>query len=220
MGMAQYAVFRSPYNFKDPEIYLPERWLDEEGPYKNDRREALQPFSFGPRNCIGRKFVDVLFSSCLPDFFPPFFFSPFFFIFQNILVADDILTQLSSFSLANIEMRLILAKVLFNFDFELTPECANWPKDQYIYTSWEKIPLKVHITSRATKTWNITVYVQHIRYEVDPTVMIPGLWSCRRIQDSISSILKWFFLLHRTLLRPYLYIRAEICSVFYSIVQY
>ncbi|EED14437.1 cytochrome P450, putative [Talaromyces stipitatus ATCC 10500] len=105
MGMAQYAVFRSPYNFKDPEIYLPERWLDEEGPYKDDRREALQPFSFGPRNCIGR-------------------------------------------NLANIEMRLILAKMLWHFDFELTPECANWPKDQYIYTSWEKIPLKVHITTR------------------------------------------------------------------------
>jgi cytochrome P450 len=59
MGMAQYAVFRSPYNFKDPEIYLPERWLDDEGPYKNDRREALQPFSFGPRNCIGRKCVYI-----------------------------------------------------------------------------------------------------------------------------------------------------------------
>lgn len=60
MGMAQYAVFRSPYNFKDPEIYLPERWLDAEGPYKNDRREALQPFSFGPRNCIGRKYVYIM----------------------------------------------------------------------------------------------------------------------------------------------------------------
>ena len=67
MGMAQYAVFRSPYNFKDPEIYLPERWLDDEGPYKNDRREALQPFSFGPRNCIGRKYVyiSIIFVSSL-----------------------------------------------------------------------------------------------------------------------------------------------------------
>lgn len=56
MGMAQYAVFRSPANFKDPELYLPERWLDTDGPYAKDRREALQPFSFGPRNCIGRKY--------------------------------------------------------------------------------------------------------------------------------------------------------------------
>jgi cytochrome P450 len=56
MGMAQYAVFRSPANFQDPELYLPERWLDTDGPYANDRREALQPFSFGPRNCIGRKY--------------------------------------------------------------------------------------------------------------------------------------------------------------------
>lgn len=56
MGMAQYAVFRSPANFKDPELYLPERWLDTDGPYAGDAREALQPFSFGPRNCIGRKY--------------------------------------------------------------------------------------------------------------------------------------------------------------------
>lgn len=63
----------------------------------------------------------------------------------------NMLTGLCSYSLANIEMRLILAKMLWHFDFTLTPECANWPKDQYIYTSWEKIPLKVHITTRATK---------------------------------------------------------------------
>lgn len=55
MGMAQYAVFRSATNFYDPESYLPERWLGEDERYANDKHEALQPFSFGPRNCIGRK---------------------------------------------------------------------------------------------------------------------------------------------------------------------
>lgn len=138
MGMAQYAVFRSPYNFKDPEIYLPERWLDDEGPYKNDRREALQPFSFGPRNCIGRKYVHIFIVS-----------SPSSPLSQTC--HHNMLTGFCSYSLANIEMRLILAKMLWHFDFTLTPECANWPKDQYIYTSWEKIPLKVHISTRATK---------------------------------------------------------------------
>ena len=58
LGMAQYAVFRSPTNFADPEEYIPERWLPNADPkFDNDKREALQPFSFGPRNCIGRKCV-------------------------------------------------------------------------------------------------------------------------------------------------------------------
>ncbi|KAF2712060.1 cytochrome P450 [Pleomassaria siparia CBS 279.74] len=38
------------------------------------------------------------------------------------------------------EMRLIIAKVLFNFDLELCPESANWA-DQRIFTLWEKKPL-------------------------------------------------------------------------------
>jgi cytochrome P450 len=53
MGMAQYAVFRSPWNFYDPESYIPERWFSDDPKFANDKREALQPFSFGPRNCIG-----------------------------------------------------------------------------------------------------------------------------------------------------------------------
>ena len=49
-------------------------------------------------------------------------------------------------SLANIEMRLILAKMIWWFDLELMPECRNWPGDQFIYTTWEKIPLKIKVT--------------------------------------------------------------------------
>lgn len=49
-------------------------------------------------------------------------------------------------SLANIEMRLILAKMIWWFDFELMPESAQWPYEQYIYTTWEKIPLKIKVT--------------------------------------------------------------------------
>ncbi|KAH6875620.1 cytochrome P450 [Alternaria rosae] len=43
------------------------------------------------------------------------------------------------------EMRLILSKVLFNFDLELLPECRNWIADQKIYSLWEKTPLMVRI---------------------------------------------------------------------------
>ncbi|KAI4665836.1 uncharacterized protein J4E78_003301 [Alternaria triticimaculans] len=43
------------------------------------------------------------------------------------------------------EMRLIMSKVLFNFDLELLPECRNWIADQKIYSLWEKTPLMVKI---------------------------------------------------------------------------
>jgi cytochrome P450 len=38
------------------------------------------------------------------------------------------------------EMRLILAKVFYNFDLELCPESSNWD-DQNTYFLWEKKPL-------------------------------------------------------------------------------
>lgn len=56
VGIHQYAQYRSEENFAEPEVFAPERFLDLDDPkWKNDRRDALQPFSFGPRNCIGRK---------------------------------------------------------------------------------------------------------------------------------------------------------------------
>jgi cytochrome P450 len=38
--------------FHMPEAFIPERWLD---PDTKDVKEASQPFSLGPRMCIGRK---------------------------------------------------------------------------------------------------------------------------------------------------------------------
>ncbi|KAL9000490.1 MAG: hypothetical protein Q9169_000783 [Polycauliona sp. 2 TL-2023] len=43
----------STSNFKDPESFVPERWLGD-GEYSNDRKQASQPFSVGPRNCVGQ----------------------------------------------------------------------------------------------------------------------------------------------------------------------
>lgn len=43
-------------------------------------------------------------------------------------------------SLAYHEMRLILAKVLYSFDYELTPESKDW-NDQETYILWQKKPL-------------------------------------------------------------------------------
>ncbi|KAF2685242.1 cytochrome P450 monooxygenase-like protein [Lentithecium fluviatile CBS 122367] len=53
VGIAQYAAYRSRTNFKDPDKFAPQRFLDDEE-YKNDNRSVVQPFSVGPRNCIGQ----------------------------------------------------------------------------------------------------------------------------------------------------------------------
>lgn len=50
----QLAMNHSRENWTEPERFRPERFLDSDL-FPNDRREALQPFSVGPRNCIGRK---------------------------------------------------------------------------------------------------------------------------------------------------------------------
>lgn len=55
VGINQYAMFRSPLNFCDADAFAPERSIDADEKWIVDKREALQPFSFGPRNCIGRK---------------------------------------------------------------------------------------------------------------------------------------------------------------------
>ena len=50
----QYACYRSKTNFKNPDDYVPERWLDDPE-YASDQRKAFQPFSYGARNCIGKR---------------------------------------------------------------------------------------------------------------------------------------------------------------------
>lgn len=54
--VSQHAANHSPRNFTEPDAFAPERWLDERpGKYESDKREVVQPFSFGPRNCLGKK---------------------------------------------------------------------------------------------------------------------------------------------------------------------
>ncbi|KAM6538079.1 hypothetical protein FALCPG4_003961 [Fusarium falciforme] len=54
LGIWQWALNRDPNNFTDPETFIPERWLGDPR-FANDKTDALQPFSYGPRNCIGKK---------------------------------------------------------------------------------------------------------------------------------------------------------------------
>lgn len=48
-----YAAYHSSLNFHRPDEFIPERFIDKDN--FHDRRDVLQPFSFGPRNCIGKK---------------------------------------------------------------------------------------------------------------------------------------------------------------------
>jgi averantin hydroxylase len=56
VALQLYAACRSSSNFHRADEFLPERWLAGANPaFAADRREASQPFSIGPRNCIGRQ---------------------------------------------------------------------------------------------------------------------------------------------------------------------
>ncbi|UPX09963.1 uncharacterized protein EKO05_0000639 [Ascochyta rabiei] len=54
--VSQHAANHSARNFADADAFVPERWLAGErgDKYEEDRREVVQPFSLGPRNCLGK----------------------------------------------------------------------------------------------------------------------------------------------------------------------
>ncbi|EUC27912.1 hypothetical protein COCCADRAFT_110493, partial [Bipolaris zeicola 26-R-13] len=109
VGVNHWSYNQSSENYKDPELFTPERWLSKENgsveqyeKFADDQRKPFNPFSFGPRNCIGK-------------------------------------------SLAYAEMRLIMGRLLWNFDIALEPGFENWEK-QKVYILWEKSELKVRLT--------------------------------------------------------------------------
>ncbi|KAI0995216.1 Cytochrome P450 monooxygenase [Podosphaera aphanis] len=107
VSVAPIAANQNPKNWTNPDKFVPERWYkDEKCPeiYRTDKRKVMQPFSFGPRNCIGK-------------------------------------------NLAMAEMRLIIARVLWNFNLQLDSHNSNW-FDQKVYLLWEKKPLMVKLTLR------------------------------------------------------------------------
>ncbi|KAL4744100.1 cytochrome P450 [Aspergillus similis] len=102
LSVNQWATYRSAENFKRPDEFIPERWISSE--FASDNKASFQPFSFGPRNCLGR-------------------------------------------NLAYHEMRVILAKLLFHFEFSLLPESIGWEKQKTFFL-WEKHDLMVQLKPR------------------------------------------------------------------------
>ncbi|KAF2136205.1 uncharacterized protein K452DRAFT_322568 [Aplosporella prunicola CBS 121167] len=105
-----YATYHSGSNFALPHRFAPERWLDspDANPiFAADHRDALQPFSLGPRNCIGK-------------------------------------------NLAYAEIRLILCKLLWNFNVHMDAESEHWT-DQEAHFVWDKPALMVRLEERPAK---------------------------------------------------------------------
>jgi cytochrome P450 len=60
VGIFQWASTHSPENFHNPDTFHPERCIpDPPKEYANDFKESMQPFSFDPRNCIGKNLAYV-----------------------------------------------------------------------------------------------------------------------------------------------------------------
>ncbi|CAI6237285.1 unnamed protein product [Periconia digitata] len=100
VGVHHYSTYHHPDNFYRPNDFLPERWLAgtrDALPFSNDNRDCMQPFSFGPRNCLGK-------------------------------------------NIARAEMRLLLAKLLFKFDWRIESGQEQW-MEQQLQGFWQKKPL-------------------------------------------------------------------------------
>lgn len=113
LSVYQWATFQNPVNFVEPESYIPERWLPATHPqyeerFTADNRAVFKPFSYGPRDCIGK-------------------------------------------NLAFSEMRLIICRLLYRFDFELAHNQDSWHHDQSIFGIWQKSPLYLKLRQRDQK---------------------------------------------------------------------
>lgn len=102
------AAYRLEYNFADPDKFAPERWLGDPR-YESDKRDVLQPFAVGPRDCLGK-------------------------------------------NLAYAETRLVIARLLWSFDFSVPDEqrdLREWFECQKTFVMWQKPPLLVEVKCRA-----------------------------------------------------------------------
>lgn len=53
ISVNQLATYSMEENFRHADEFHPERWLGDEE-FRDDRLDALEPFSVGPRNCLGK----------------------------------------------------------------------------------------------------------------------------------------------------------------------
>ncbi|KAL3298791.1 isotrichodermin C-15 hydroxylase (cytochrome P-450 monooxygenase CYP65A1) [Colletotrichum asianum] len=102
VSVDQWATSHSPRYWKDPYSFIPERWLDES---YGDNKEASQPFSKGPRACLGS-------------------------------------------NLAYLEMKIIVAKMVFLYDWELVSKEVDLMAQARLFLMWKKPALMVRFHRR------------------------------------------------------------------------
>ncbi|CAH0038772.1 unnamed protein product [Clonostachys solani] len=101
IGIHHYAFYRNPNYYQLPDSFIPERWQDDLQ-FNSDAKKVFQPFSFGPRNCIGK-------------------------------------------NLAYAEMRLILARIIWNFDIRLAVDSEEWIERSKVFSLWSKPDLNAYL---------------------------------------------------------------------------
>lgn len=56
-----WSILRDPTNFHAPSQFIPERWIETSSEGRTgDKLDRSLPFSYGPRGCLGRKWVPLL----------------------------------------------------------------------------------------------------------------------------------------------------------------
>ncbi|KAL4758044.1 cytochrome P450 [Aspergillus foveolatus] len=105
VSVGGWAASHNPVNFRDCDTFIPERWLNDA--YSDDIKSGMQPFSLGPRGCIGK-------------------------------------------NLSYMEMRIILARLVWNFDIISTDGAWQWDpegemKHMKAYTTWQKPDLNARV---------------------------------------------------------------------------
>ncbi|KAL7946971.1 cytochrome P450 [Trichoderma barbatum] len=99
-----WAAYHFPDYWAQTEEFIPERWLNDPR-FENDKRKVFNPFSIGPRDCIGK-------------------------------------------NLAYAEMRLILARLIWNYDIEVLEESLGWDHKCECYLAYKKGPLYIRLKPR------------------------------------------------------------------------
>lgn len=54
VAVSPWAATHSRLNFREPDLFRPERWLGDDDKFSNDHLNASLPFGTGPRVCIGK----------------------------------------------------------------------------------------------------------------------------------------------------------------------
>ncbi|KAH6672047.1 cytochrome P450 [Halenospora varia] len=105
VSVGSWAASHNEKNFRDADKFIPERWIDKA--YDSDFKKAAQPFSLGPRGCIGKH-------------------------------------------LSYLEMRIILGRLLWNFDIISVDGAPNWNPENEMgraraFMTWEKPDLNLRL---------------------------------------------------------------------------